>query len=179
MKRQISKDSDKTCGITLDDIKEDDKYMFCNTCKKNFFATYIKQWLNEHSNTCPICRQIWTNFMEYININTSIIYSIDELKNNDKPTLILFYIESNQNICKLISTFEKLNDIKIFNFSNNYVDSIFTYNIHNFPIIRYYNNGTQYHNEYIEFNIVDNCEDTLLDNLIIFKKKNDFKKILI
>ena len=59
-------EGDKLCPITYQEIKEKDKYMSCNYCNKNFMENELNIWLAEN-NTCPTCRENWTNNIIYIN----------------------------------------------------------------------------------------------------------------
>jgi len=177
VKRKIPSSSDKTCGITLDDIDDDDRYMCCNVCRKNFFSEAIMKWLREGTNTCPNCRQVWDELVEFINVSGNYIYSMDELENNSKATLVLFYAKWCKKSNELLSIFEELKnrfenaqvEIKMFDFSNNGVDAVFEYNVLGFPTIRYYKNGTEYQNQYVEY---DFSSDDDLDGLVVFLGNN-------
>jgi hypothetical protein len=56
----------KMCGINLEVIGANQKYMFCINCSHNFSEEAIKTWLNNRR-TCPTCRCIWSDFNIYIN----------------------------------------------------------------------------------------------------------------
>ncbi len=60
-------DGDTFCPITHQEIKQEDKYMKCNKCHKNFIENALKIWLIENR-TCPMCRQTWTSKFIYTNI---------------------------------------------------------------------------------------------------------------
>ena len=75
-----------TCNITHEDIGVDQRYMTCTNCENNYLEPAIKQWLRQRTGnlrTCPTCREVWTNFDIYINININqpdddYIYSMPE-----------------------------------------------------------------------------------------------------
>jgi len=56
----------KTCGINLEEIQTDKKYMSCAECANNFNEISIRIWLT-NSRTCPSCRGNWSDFNVYIN----------------------------------------------------------------------------------------------------------------
>ena len=59
-------DSDKLCGINLVEIKSDDTYCQCGTCRGYFITDSLKKWLETNTNsTCPLCRSEWTNYVTY------------------------------------------------------------------------------------------------------------------
>jgi hypothetical protein len=58
----------KTCGISLDEINENEKYMRCHNCTNNFKELEIKTWLETRRN-CPTCRMYWLDFNVYVNID--------------------------------------------------------------------------------------------------------------
>lgn len=58
---------DDSCSISLSTIEENNKYMSCDTCNKNFIDTEILKWLEEKNN-CPNCRADWENITIYVNI---------------------------------------------------------------------------------------------------------------
>ena len=56
----------KICGINLEEISLDQKYMVCSQCSSNFNEEHIRRWLTDRR-TCPCCRCIWFDFNIYIN----------------------------------------------------------------------------------------------------------------
>jgi len=56
----------KTCGINLEEIGANQKYMSCAECANNFNEISIGIWLTQRR-TCPTCRCNWTDFNIYIN----------------------------------------------------------------------------------------------------------------
>jgi len=46
-----------TCFICLDNFQENDEIIILN-CKHNFHYTCIENWLKNHSNKCPTCREV-------------------------------------------------------------------------------------------------------------------------
>jgi hypothetical protein len=56
----------KTCGINLEEIGVNQKYMSCVECANNFNEISIGIWLTQRR-TCPTCRCNWTDFNIYIN----------------------------------------------------------------------------------------------------------------
>ena len=61
-------EGDNLCPIEHMEIEKGEKYMSCNTCKKNFMEENIKIWLNmKITKICPHCRSNWSNFQVYIN----------------------------------------------------------------------------------------------------------------
>lgn len=59
-------EGDKMCPINHDIISNEDHYMNCITCKKNFKEDELKRWF-EKSATCPHCRSKWQDNTVYIN----------------------------------------------------------------------------------------------------------------
>lgn len=60
------------CNISHDEIVRGRLYMTCSNCNNNFLESNLKQWLrrrNFNSRTCPTCREIWTNYNIYFNVN--------------------------------------------------------------------------------------------------------------
>jgi len=58
------------CNISHDEIVEGRTYMSCSSCSNHFFESSLKRWLRRRlgsSRTCPMCREIWTNYNIYIN----------------------------------------------------------------------------------------------------------------
>ena len=67
---QFIDDERTTCFITHEEIGEGEHYMTCSSCYNNFNKTALEHWLSinvESRRTCPTCREIWTNYNEYIN----------------------------------------------------------------------------------------------------------------
>jgi hypothetical protein len=64
--RLISEEK-KICGITLEEISTDQKYMSCVECLNNFKEQSIRTWLTQRR-TCPYCRSNWSDFNVYINM---------------------------------------------------------------------------------------------------------------
>ena len=63
-------DERTTCFINHDEISEGEHYMTCSNCYNNFNKIALEHWLSinvESRRTCPTCREIWTNYNEYIN----------------------------------------------------------------------------------------------------------------
>jgi hypothetical protein len=56
----------KTCGINLEEINVDQKYMSCAECSNNFNEISIRIWLTQRR-TCPSCRCNWSDFNVYSN----------------------------------------------------------------------------------------------------------------
>lgn len=63
---QIIAENRKICGISLDEIQLNDRYMTCSNCVNNYKEQEIKRWLQTR-NTCPSCRSSWLNYNVYIN----------------------------------------------------------------------------------------------------------------
>lgn len=66
----LIEDERTTCFITHEEIGEGEHYMTCSSCYNNFNKTALEHWLSinvESRRTCPTCREIWTNYNEYIN----------------------------------------------------------------------------------------------------------------
>jgi hypothetical protein len=66
----LIEDGRTTCFITHEEIGEGQHYMTCSSCYNNFNKTALEHWLSinvESRRTCPTCREIWTNYNEYIN----------------------------------------------------------------------------------------------------------------
>jgi hypothetical protein len=62
------------CNITHEEIIYGENYMNCTSCNNNFIENIIKQWFRNrigNLRTCPTCREIWTNYSVYVNINSS------------------------------------------------------------------------------------------------------------
>ena len=60
------------CNISHDEIVEGRTYMSCSNCRNHFLEHSLKRWLRRRlgsSRTCPMCREIWTNYNVYINVN--------------------------------------------------------------------------------------------------------------
>jgi hypothetical protein len=60
------------CNISHDEIVLGRPYMTCTNCNNNFLESNIKQWLRQRNfnlRTCPMCREIWTNYNIYFNMN--------------------------------------------------------------------------------------------------------------
>ena len=57
----------KTCGINLEEISTEEKYMSCVECLNNFKEQPIRTWLTQRR-TCPSCRSNWCDFNVYINM---------------------------------------------------------------------------------------------------------------
>ena len=55
------------CGITLEEIYINEKYMSCLECLNNFKEQPLRQWLTQRR-TCPSCRSNWCDFNVYINV---------------------------------------------------------------------------------------------------------------
>ena len=64
--RLISEEK-KICGITLEEISTEEKYMSCVECLNNFKEHSIRTWLTQRR-TCPSCRSNWSDFNVYINM---------------------------------------------------------------------------------------------------------------
>jgi|APSaa5957512622_1039677.scaffolds.fasta_scaffold25631_4 hypothetical protein len=73
------------CPITLDDIKNGDKYMICHTCNNIFSYDALIDWL-ETNNTCPLCRSSWNDTNVYINKQKYIpknVVDYNKMSNNN------------------------------------------------------------------------------------------------
>jgi len=57
----------KICGISFEEIQENEFYMSCSTCSNNFKEQGIKIWLRQRRN-CPTCRTNWVNYDIYLNV---------------------------------------------------------------------------------------------------------------
>ena len=60
------------CNISHDEIVRGRLYMTCANCNNSFLESNLKQWLrrrNFNTRTCPTCREIWTNYNIYFNVN--------------------------------------------------------------------------------------------------------------
>ena len=58
------------CNISHDEIVRGQRYMSCSNCSNHFLESSLKRWLRRrlgNSRTCPMCREIWTNYNIYIN----------------------------------------------------------------------------------------------------------------
>jgi len=58
------------CNISHDEIEIGRSYMSCSNCSNHFLESSLKRWLRRrlgNSRTCPICREIWSNYNIYIN----------------------------------------------------------------------------------------------------------------
>jgi hypothetical protein len=64
--RRLIPEERKTCGINLEEIGANQKYMSCAECANNFNKISIGIWLTQRR-TCPSCRCNWTDFNIYIN----------------------------------------------------------------------------------------------------------------
>ena len=181
IKRKIPHSIEKTCGIMLEEISEDDKYTFCKVCRKNFFSDAMIKWLisrrTEDKRTCPNCRQQWGEYIEYINVDGGYIYSTTELENNSDATFVLFYANWCSNLDELKAEFIELEgkfvnapvQIKMFDFSKGGMEAVFEYCLVGFPTIRYYPNGTEYQTQYSEFDpkVTPDLTDFLVKQLKI------------
>jgi hypothetical protein len=58
----------RMCGISLDEIHINDRYMCCSMCANNFKEREIKRWL-EDRRTCPSCRAYWSDNHVYLNVD--------------------------------------------------------------------------------------------------------------
>jgi hypothetical protein len=56
----------RICGINLEEINVDQKYMSCAECSNNFNEISIRIWLTQRR-TCPSCRGNWSDFNVYSN----------------------------------------------------------------------------------------------------------------
>jgi hypothetical protein len=59
-------DGDIQCPVNYENIKENDEYLNCGVCNKNFLLNIVRQWVIA-KNTCPSCRQVWANWVIYKN----------------------------------------------------------------------------------------------------------------
>jgi hypothetical protein len=58
------------CNISHDEIVREQRYMSCANCNNHFLESSLKQWLRQRSGssrTCPMCREVWTNYNIYLN----------------------------------------------------------------------------------------------------------------
>jgi len=65
----------KICGISLDEIRENQNYMCCTHCHNNFNENDIRIWLRSRR-TCPNCRGIWSDYNIYIN-SLSLVLNVN------------------------------------------------------------------------------------------------------
>jgi len=54
------------CGIGLEEIHLNQRYMSCVKCSNNFGEQNIRRWLTDKT-TCPCCRDTWVDYYIYIN----------------------------------------------------------------------------------------------------------------
>jgi hypothetical protein len=59
---------DNTCSISYDTIELNDNYSTCLNCANSFKHDVLIKWLKK-SNSCPMCRSSWKNYIIYNNIN--------------------------------------------------------------------------------------------------------------
>lgn len=59
---------DTLCPVNYEEITENDEYLNCGKCHKNFLLNVVQQWVQEKKK-CPMCRQQWINWKIYKNIN--------------------------------------------------------------------------------------------------------------
>lgn len=67
MAKKINNPDEMLCCIMLLDINDNDNYIQCKECTKNFTEA-VCVWIEEHKN-CPHCRQVWSfdNYIIYEN----------------------------------------------------------------------------------------------------------------
>lgn len=70
---------DSECPISVEEIKENDVYMTCRTCRYNFHRDAMVEWLDEDM-SCPNCRSKWTGTDEFINIVVKIVDATEVTK---------------------------------------------------------------------------------------------------
>ena len=58
--------SEDICPISRTKFEKGDKFKICDTCHQKYNLEMIDKWL-ENNNSCPYCRQGWTNSKVYIN----------------------------------------------------------------------------------------------------------------
>jgi hypothetical protein len=64
--KKIIPEDKKMCGISLDEIQLNEKYMSCINCSNNFKEPSIRRWFQNRM-TCPSCRSNWCDFNVYVN----------------------------------------------------------------------------------------------------------------
>lgn len=71
--KQITDKNKIQCCIDYEDIANGSHYMSCQKCYNNFNEASLELWFqNKTRKTCPMCREIWTDFINiYINANES------------------------------------------------------------------------------------------------------------
>jgi len=58
------------CGISHDQIYENDQYMKCSKCNAPFFVVCLKKWFETNTaKPCPNCRTPWTDHRIYTNLS--------------------------------------------------------------------------------------------------------------
>ena len=61
--RKLGKDAkNDICPISFCEIKEKSEYIYCTQCNYNFLKEPIQKALS-YSNTCPLCRTEWKNYI--------------------------------------------------------------------------------------------------------------------
>jgi hypothetical protein len=54
-------EGDNVCTISMEKIEENDYYMTCDVCHKNYKSDILKEWL-QRNNSCPTCRNQWITY---------------------------------------------------------------------------------------------------------------------
>jgi len=57
---------DTLCAVNYEEIEENDEYLNCGKCHKNFLLNIVQQWVQEKKK-CPMCQQQWINWKIYKN----------------------------------------------------------------------------------------------------------------
>lgn len=67
---RIIREDKRTCGISLEEIQINERYMSCSMCNNNFKENALKRWIESRS-TCPSCRVVWSDNHIYVNIHVT------------------------------------------------------------------------------------------------------------
>lgn len=94
--QELEPEANAECPITYEEIKENDIYFQCSSCKYNFSEKAIIKSLKQKL-SCPMCRAKWNNFDRYKNYSvkkmlTDLMPSIDMISNKQYMNL---YVKPN------------------------------------------------------------------------------------
>jgi hypothetical protein len=66
------------CSVNYEKINENDRYCYCNICKKYYSFQSLSHWfkIKIGNNKCLYCQQKWKNYTIYINNNKSNFVNI-------------------------------------------------------------------------------------------------------
>lgn len=89
--KELEPEENTECPILYEEIKENDIYLQCLSCKYNFSEKAIIKSLKQKS-TCPMCRAEWNNFDRYKNYSvkkmlTRLMPCIDMIANKQYMNL--------------------------------------------------------------------------------------------